>query len=175
VTILFDRVQAQAPSVRVEPVKVVQRPPRRWRALVWRLLPLVVAGGLLTYVAGNELQANTQFQLSSQSLNQTDGHIDAAVAHLKAVRQDLVFLETQIDVSQQALSSDTTLLQGIRSALAAAQQDVSEKSSYITNLKTCQTGVEQALNALSVGDELNAVAALGNVSAPCQNAAASSG
>jgi hypothetical protein len=52
---------------------------------------------------------------------------------------------------------------------------VSVKSSYIANLKSCQTGVEQALNALSVGDDLHAVAALGNVSAPCQNAAVSGG
>jgi len=138
------------------------------------LLPLIV-GGSLAYVAGNELQANTQFQQASRSLDQTDGHIDAAVAHLAAVRHDLVFLETQIDVSQATLSSDTTLLEGVRAALTEAQQDVSAKSSYITNLQTCQTGVEQALNALSVGDELHAVAALGNVSTPCQNAAASSG
>jgi septation ring formation regulator EzrA len=169
-TILLDRAQERA-----QPVVVAPRLSRSWRSLVWMLLPLVVAGGSLTYVAGNELQADTQFQQASQSLNQTDGHIDAAVAQLTAVRHDLAFLQTQIDVSQAALSSDTTLLEGIRSALTEAQQDVSQKSSYITNLKTCQTGVEQALNALSVGDDLHAVAALGNVSTPCQDAVASNG
>jgi chromosome segregation ATPase len=172
VTTLLDRVQEHTRPVRIE---IADRPPRRWRSLGWMLLPLVGAGGLVTYVAGNELQANTQFQQAYQSLQHTDGHIDVAVAHLKAVRHDLEFLDTQINVSQQALSSDTTLLQGIRSALAAAQQDVTEKSSYITNLQTCQTGVEQALNALSVGDDVNAVAALDNVTTPCQDAAASSG
>jgi septation ring formation regulator EzrA len=171
VTVLQDRVLERADPIEV----VAHRPTRNWRPLVWILLPLAAVGGLLTYVAGNELQANTQFHRASQSLDHTDGRIDVAVAHLKAVRSDLQFLNTQIDVSQRALSSDTTLLEGIRSALTEAQQGVSEKSLYITNLKTCQTGVEQALNALSVGDDLHAVAALGNVSTPCQAVEASSG
>jgi septation ring formation regulator EzrA len=171
VTVLLDRVLERADPVEV----VAHRRTRSWRPLAWWLLPLVGVGGLLTYVAGNELQANTQFHQASQSLDQTDGHIDVAVARLKTVRNDLQFLNTQIDVSQKALTSDTTLLEGIRSALTEAQQGVSEKALYITNLKTCQTGVEQALNALSVGDETHAVAALGNVSTPCQAVAASGG
>ena len=49
-----------------------------------------------------------------------------------------------------------------------AQKDASDKSSYIANLKTCQGGVQQALNALSVGDENHAVSALNGVSAACR-------
>jgi chromosome segregation ATPase len=170
VTILLER----APE-RVRAAEVAHRMSRRWRSLGWLLLPLILGGASLTYVAGNELQANTQFQQASHSLDRTDGHIDTAVAELKTVRHDLVFLQTQIDVSQAALTSDTTLLEGIRAALNEAQRDVTERSTYITNLQTCQTGVEQALNALSVGDDLHAVAALGNVSNSCQEAATSSG
>jgi septal ring factor EnvC (AmiA/AmiB activator) len=146
---------------------------RTWWAVTGAALSVI--GLLLAFVVWNETEANTKFDQADHALRQTDAHIDATVATLTAVRHDLRFLETQIDASQKSLSSDATLLQGIRSALAQAQQDVSEKSSYIVNLKTCQTGVEQALNALSVGDEPHAVAALGNVSAACQKAAALSG
>jgi septation ring formation regulator EzrA len=168
-TILLDRVPGQVQT------DVAYRLPRSWRSLVWLFAPVLVAGGLLAYLVGNELQANTQFHQASNALNQTDRHIDAAAAQLSTVRHDLVFLQTQVSVSQAALTSDTNLLEGIRAALTEAQQSVSVKSSYIANLKSCQTGVEQALNALSVGDDLHAVAALGNVSASCQNAAASGG
>jgi len=150
------------------------RPGRRSRRPV-ALAAFLVIGLSFGFIARNEIQANTQFDQAHHSLSQTDLRIDAVVTDLTAVRHDLRFLSMQIDASQNALSTDTTLLQGIRSALAQAQHDVSETSSYVVNLQTCQVGVEQALNALSVGDEAHAVVALGNVSAPCQNAAALSG
>jgi hypothetical protein len=171
VAIVLDLGQGTLDRVEAAPASRTRR--RSWRAVTGTALSVI---GLLTaFLVWNETQANTQFDRADQALRQTDVRIDATVATLMAVRHDLRFLETQIDASQKALSSDATLLQGIRSVLAQAQRDVSEKSSYIVNLKTCQTGVEQALNALSVGDELHAVAALGNVSASCQNAAALSG
>jgi chromosome segregation ATPase len=127
------------------------------------------------FIAGNEHQATTQFDQADHALVQTKSRIATAQTQLAEVRADLRFLKLRIGASEKALSADTTLLQGVRAALAQAQQDVAEKSAYITSLKTCQGGVQQALNALSVGDQSHAVAALNAVSAACQSAEAASG
>jgi hypothetical protein len=101
--------------------------------------------------------------------------IAATEVQLTAIRQDLRFLEVQISSSQTALSSDTALLQSVRTALVQAEKNASDKSAYIANLKVCQGGVQQALNALSVGDQNHAVSALNGVSTACQSAAAAGG
>jgi septal ring factor EnvC (AmiA/AmiB activator) len=140
---------------------------RRRRPWVPITLAALVLAAVLVFIAGNERQANTQF-------DQARDRIAAAEAELTEVRNNLRFLRVQISVSERALSDDTTLLQGVRAALAQAQTDASNKSSYIVSLKTCQGGVQQAVNALSVGDESHAVAALTAVSTACQSAATSS-
>jgi hypothetical protein len=137
-------------------------------------LAVLVVAAVLVCIAGNERQANTQFDQADHSVVQTTDRIAAADSELTEVRNDLRFLGLQISVSETALSADSTLLQGVRGALAQAQTDASGKASYIVSLKTCQGGVQQALNALSVGDESHAVAALTAVSTACQSAATSS-
>ncbi len=147
---------------------------RRRRPWVPVTLAASVVAAALVFIAGNERQANTQFDQADHSVVQTRDRIAAAEAELTEVRNNLRFLRVQISVSEKALSADTTQLQGIRAALAQAQTDASDKSSYIDSLKTCQGGVQQAVNALSVGDESHAVAALTAVSTACQSAATSS-
>jgi hypothetical protein len=172
--IVLDRVEERVARREVTAAAVAGAAPlrRRWMAMALAILLLGVG---LAYLATNERQANTQYDQALRSLSHTDGRIDTAVGALTAVRHDLQFLNSQIVQSEKSLSSDARLLQGIRAALTQAQADVSQKEAYISNLKTCQTGVEQALNALSVGDEAHAVEALSNVAAPCQSAAAASG
>ncbi len=147
---------------------------RRRRPWVPITLAALVLAAVLVFIAGNERQANTQFDQADHSVVQTRDRIAAAEAELTEVRNNLRFLRVQISVSEKALSDDTTLLQGVRAALAQAQTDASNKSSYIVSLKTCQGGVQQAVNALSVGDESHAVAALTAVSTACQSASTSS-
>ena len=147
---------------------------RRRRRVVLAALPLAALAALM-FVLGNERQATTQFEQAHDALVQTKGQIAATEVQLTAVRKDLQFLKVQINTSETALSSDSALLQSVRTALVQAQKDAVDKSSYIANLKTCQGGVQQALNALSVGDENHAVSALNGVSTACQSAAASGG
>lgn len=147
---------------------------RRRRHWVPITLAVLVVAAVLVFIAGNERQANTQFDQADHSLVQTRDRIAAAETELTEVRNNLRFLRVQISSSEKAMSADTTLLQGVRAALAQAQQDATDKSSYIVSLKSCQGGVQQAVNALSVGDESHAVAALNAVSTACQSAAVSS-
>ncbi len=148
-------------------------PKRRPRVVLAVALLVVVA--VVVFFLENERQANTQFEQAHDALVQTKGRIAATEVRLAAVRGDLEFLKVQISSSETALSSDSALLQSVRTALLQAQNSASDKSSYIANLKTCQGGVQQALNALSVGDENHAVSALDGVSTACQSATASGG
>lgn len=154
-------------------LEAVPRTERRRRPWIRVTLGLLVLAGGLVLIAGNERQADTQFDQADHSLVQAKDRIAVAQSQLTEVRQNLRFLNAQISASEKALSADSTLLQGVRAALSQAQTDVADKSGYIVSLKTCQGGVQQALNALSVGDESHAVAALNAVSAACQSAAAS--
>jgi len=170
VAIVLEMLEEEAVQLEVTPRAVRGRHPRV--ALAAALL-VVVAG--LVFVFGNERQANSQFEQAHESLLQTNSDIAAVEVQLSAVRRDLQFLKVQISSSEAALSSDSALLQSVRTALLQAQKDASDQSSSIANLKTCQGGVQQALNALSVGDQNHAVSALRDVSSACQSAAASGG
>jgi hypothetical protein len=142
----------------------------------WIVMVLVlVVLGVFVLLAGNELQADTQFDRAHDAVLETKGRLAATEAQLTAVREDLRVLRVQVNSSETFLSSDTKLLQDVRGALVQAQNDSSDKSSYIVNLKTCEGGIQQALNALSVGDEQHATAALTAVSVACQSVAAPSG
>ncbi len=72
-------------------------------------------------------------------------------------------------------NQDASQLLGAQTSLAAAQTHVTQQASLITSLQTCLVGVEQALNALAVGKQAKAIAALNSVSTSCTAAEASSG
>ena len=168
--IAIDAVEERAVQVQTAPRASWKRHPR-----VALAAALLVVLAVLAFVLGNERQANTRFEQAHDALVQTKARIAATEIQLAAVRQDLQFLRVQISSSETALSSDSTLLQSVRTALVQAQKNDSDKSSYIANLKTCQAGVQQALNALSVGDETHAVSALNGVSSACQSVTAAGG
>ena len=158
-------------AVHVESVPRLVRTRRPRTALAVVAVLVVVAA--LVFVLGNERQADTQFAQAHDALVQSKGRIAAVEVQLRAVRRDLQILKLQTTASGSALATDTASLQSARTALVQAQTDASSKSGYIANLQTCQGGVQQALNALSVGDQPHAVSALQNVSSACQSAAAS--
>jgi chromosome segregation ATPase len=167
VAVTLDLVEEEAAAQLEAPHRVV----RKRRPQVALALALLVPLGVLVFVLGNVRQANTQYEQAHDALVQTKGRVAATEVELRAARQDLQFLKDQVSSSETALSADAALLQSVRAALAQAQTSASGKSTYIANLKTCQGGVQQALNALSVGDQNHAVSALNGVSTACQSAA----
>lgn len=152
-----------------------QRPPTNWRAWVLGVTMFAVFAAGLGYVVGNEIQANTQFDQAHASLNLTRSHVDRVLSDLSSVRQDLSLVNHWVDVDTTALAQDTARLKGAQAALAQAQAHVSQQGASINDLRTCLGGVEQSLNALSVGDLSSAISQLKNVSGACQSVAASSG
>jgi hypothetical protein len=153
--------------------------PRRRRArrrgwIAGAVLFALFAAGL-GYVTGNEVQANTQFDQTHQSLDATRNRTHAVLANLATVRRELDVVRGQVGDDSAALAQDISELKGAQTALANAQVDVVNQTSMISDLQTCLGGVEQALNALAVADLQGAIAALNSVSTSCSHAVASSG
>jgi hypothetical protein len=148
---------------------------RRWRyrMAIAAVLALLLAG--LGILVDSTVKANRDFQASHGALARTRAHTTHLMADLATVRQDLNQVMIGIGQVTTARSSDTAQLQEAQAALANAQDDVATQGSAITALHACLTGVEQALNALSVGDQNSAVGALTAVSASCNAAVTSDG
>jgi septal ring factor EnvC (AmiA/AmiB activator) len=142
-------------------------------ALVVVLVVLLVSA--LGYLVGNEVQANTQFDQAHRSLDVTRGRIHGVDADLTAVRRQLAGLQGQVKQDTAALAADTAKLNGVKVALANSQANVSRQNSAIGSLYTCLGGVEEALNALSLGDQKHGLAALDAVAASCRSAESADG
>ncbi len=165
------------------------RPPRRRRKWVIGALVFAVFAATLGYVTANEVQANTEFDQTRSSLGVTRQHIDNVLADLVTVRHGLdvehgqlsadstALAEdtSQLEAARDALADDTSRLQAAQRSLAGAQAHVSDQTSTIGDLQACLGGVEQALNALAVDDQISVINALESVSTTCASAVASNG
>jgi hypothetical protein len=94
---------------------------------------------------------------------------------LAAARLDLHRVTQQVGTDSTALTQDTSQLEGARTALSAAQAHVFEQATLFNSLHGCLAGVEQALNALALGNQSKAADALKWVAAPCSTAVNASG
>jgi hypothetical protein len=134
-----------------------------------------VVGAVLGYLVADQIDQRDRFDGSQTSLRITRQHISAVSADLATLRHDVALLITQVGNDSTALTQDSSQLEGAQTALAAAQAHVSQQATLITSLQACLGGVEQALNALSVGKQQRAIDLLNAVSSSCTSAAAASG
>ena len=163
-------------SERVEAVTDAGKKSRvRHRRWIIGVLVLAMLGTAIGLVASDERAANTQFDLTHQSLNSIRRSIDGVVTTLDATRGQLVDVNGQVGDATTALTKDASQLKGAETALANAQSHVSVQTTVLSDLRTCLGGVQQALNALAVGGQSLAIGALNSVSSSCQGAVAASG
>ncbi len=134
-----------------------------------------VLAATVGYLVADQVDQRHQFNRSEASLTVTRHHIATVAAQLAALQHDLLALGNQVETDTTALNQDESQLKGAQTQLSAAEANVTQQSSMITSLQTCLGGVEQALNALSVDNQLRAFALLESVSSSCTAAADSSG
>ncbi len=153
-------------------VVVDDRPSRRRRPgrVASIVLLVVVLATALGYLVGNEVQADTQFDQAHHSLDVTQVRIRGVEADLTTVQRQLSGLRGQVTQDSATLAADTATLNDVKAALANSQANVSRQNSAIGSLDTCLAGVEQALNALSLGDQKHGLAALDAVASSCRAA-----
>jgi hypothetical protein len=159
---------------RPRPAHSAARRPRWRRRLLLGVVVGLLAGGL-GYLVGNEVQATTQFDQARHALEVREGHIGLVLAQLTSVESDLRHVDGQIGSDAATLSSDAAQLQSLQGQLSTTRADVARQTSDIADLQTCLSGVEEALNALSVGDSSVALNSLESVTASCQHAVAVDG
>ena len=147
---------------------------RRTRWILWIAAGVLLATAL-GYLISDQVHVRDQYDRAQAALGVTRERTQTAVAQLDEVRRDLSILETREGSDSTALSQDTSQLLGAQTSLASAKAHVTQQAQLISSLKTCLTGVQQALNEVAVGKQPGAIAALNSVSTSCSAAEASSG
>jgi chromosome segregation ATPase len=154
------------------PTRVVSARRQRWSVGITAAV-LVALG--LGWLIGNQVQANAQFGQAHSALRDARHQSANVLSQLAAVKENLRLVNGQVEQTNSALTNDTAQLREVETALTNAQSDVSSQQSTIAALHSCLGGVEQSLNALSVGDQNSADNALVAVSANCKSAVAADG
>jgi hypothetical protein len=150
------------------------KPTPRYRWVLAALAVTVFVAGMAT-LADNEVGTNTRFDSVHRSLTLSRHQRAYVLAVLQATREQLDTDVTETTQSSAALTDDTEQLHSVQSTLQNDRAGVTRQGSSIVALQSCLGGVQEALNALSVGDPKSAVDSLVAVSAACQNAVASDG
>jgi hypothetical protein len=145
---------------------------RAWIPGLALLVLIVLLGGGLGYLVGNERQANAQTDQAHATWQTTRHHIAIVVNNLTVIVRELRTDNRTIQVVGPVLAQDAAQVKAVQAALAQAQASVLQQGTTIAGLRGCLVGVEQALNALSVGDLDQAVSQLSAVASPCQHVAA---
>jgi hypothetical protein len=148
------------------PGEAGRRPRRRWRLVAI----YVVVGALLVAAVVVGIQANRQLGRTDDSLNAIRGQLRQTTAQVAVARSKLAVVTGESAAAERTLETETTQLAADQSQLAQAQAGVHAKGVSISELDTCLSGVEQALNQIAVGDQGGAAATLNRVSAHCQSA-----
>jgi len=148
---------------------------RRWIRVTAVCAGVVACAVTLGLVTNDEITADTRFDQVHRTLDVTRSRLGIVRSDLATVRADLKAIDDQVGVDTTTLSQDVTQLQGVEAALAGARAGVSTQTRAMNDLQTCLGGVEQGLNALSVGDQVHAADALTAVSTSCNAAFGASG
>jgi hypothetical protein len=133
---------------------------------------VVAFGSSVGALVHNEVQANAQYTATHLSLTSLQHHLKVVLADVTSARRGFDANNSQLHQVTALLANDTAQLQAAQTELGDAQGHVAAQGISINDLHSCLGGVEQALNALSVGDQGSAIAALDLVAASCLRAVA---
>jgi hypothetical protein len=155
--------------------RIEHRTPSRRRRRVLLVVCIALFGSIVGFLLFDAAQANHRYDHARHVLAITRGTTGVVGRELASARNDLHLVTQQVGHDTTALAQDTSQLEGARSALSAAQAHVFEQASLLSSLHECLGGVEQALNALAVGNQSKAADALKWVATPCSTAVNASG
>ena len=166
-------VDEHTPDTQVDEERPDARPPRWVRVAAW-CAGVVACALILGFVTSNEITANTRFDQTHLTLDVTHGHLASSEPTWPPSPRNCD-VNGQVGLDTTTFSQAVSQLQGVETALANARASVSTQTKAMKDLQICLDGVEQGLNALSVGDRSHALNALNAVSSSCSAAYVASG
>ncbi len=139
---------------------------RRSRTAIVGVVVVALLAGL-AWVSVDEVRVDSGFDRAHRSLEEARRSLQGVRTEVATVTMQLRAVDGQVALDSTALSRDTTQLQGLESALVGSERQVSDRTSMVGDLRTCLGGVQQALNALAVGDQGRALGAFDAVTTSC--------
>jgi hypothetical protein len=141
---------------------------RRWW---WRLL-VAYAVGLLVLVSavGAAFELHSQLGRTNRSLTSTRAELRRTLEQVATTSGALASIAGQSTAAGQSLEMETAQLGADQQQLAAAEANIHANGVSIADLDTCLSGVERALNQISLGNKSGAAATLNGVASSCRNA-----
>jgi len=137
----------------------------------WRLVTVyIVVVALLVVAVAVGVAANRQLGRTDDSLNAIRDQLRQTTTRVAAARAKLAAVTGETAAAGRTLETETSQLASDQAELAKAQSGVQAKGVSISELDTCLSGVEQALNQIAVGDQAGAAKTLDGVSGNCRDA-----
>ncbi len=141
-----------------------QRRRRRLRAAYAVGLVVLVAA----VVAGFELRA--QLGRTNGSLTSMRAELQQTVGQVATARRELANITDQSNTAGQTLQTEAAQLAADQKQLSDAEANVHAQGVSISDLVTCLSGVEKALNLISLGNQSAAATTLTGVASSCKSA-----
>jgi hypothetical protein len=142
---------------------------RRWRVRVAYAMVIVALGvGVAIGVSSRAQLHRTDAEVAS-----TQARLRHTLDQARRAEATLTAVSAQATSAASILATETAQLASVQSQLASAEADVFTNGVSINDLDLCLSGVERALNQISLADQAGAAATLDGVAASCRGAAPS--
>jgi hypothetical protein len=142
---------------------------RRWPVRVTYAVVIVVLGiGVAIGVS-----SRAQLHRTDAAEASTQAQLRHTLDQARRAEATLTAVSAQATSAAQILASETAQLASVQSQLASAEADVFANGVSINDLDLCLSGVERALNQISLDDQAGAAATLDGVASSCRGAAPS--
>jgi hypothetical protein len=127
----------------------------------------VVGLVLLAGAVGAGIASLSTLHSTEASLASVRSGLQRATTNLDGTRSELSTVTAQSRSAAVALAAESAQLETEQHQLASAEADVSAKGVNISDLDSCVSSVEQALNQIALGDRAGASATITGASATC--------
>jgi hypothetical protein len=133
---------------------------------------MAYACGVVLMVAAVWVTADTSARLhrADAELAAVRARVQRTVSRIDGTRAALHKVSVQSATAARMLDTESSELATDQSHLSAAEADFTTKGVNISDLTTCLSGVQQALNEISLGDRPDAVTSLDRVGPTCKAA-----
>ncbi len=157
-------------SARAMPRGRRQDRPRPDRRLRWFCAVALAALAVAVPVGVN---GRAQLHRTETQLTEVRARLHQTVIRARSAAAALTAVTAQATSAAQVLATETDQLASVQSQLASTEANVFANGVSINGLDTCLSGVEQALNQISLGDQHGAATTLDGVAGSCRAAAPS--